>query len=326
LAKGETIKSLCRELGHSRASQYRWKDKQAGKKRGRPTPQGEVAQAMAWEVRGFDRAKEGTWGAHPIFEALGGIIPRSLVNTVLDERRDAEGRVKRPHLRTYEFVAPGVTFSADFISVRPRGRVLRVQDERARFMLGFAHRDHWPDQEVAAFAEQILLKFGPPYFFKHDLGGEFRGADFQAMLRRHRVIAVPNPPYYPKFNGKNERSNGLAREWIAPTEQDRPTLQQIWEKLTQQTLDQNDERRKDVLGGRTPSDVFHNDPRVKVDRDALYSEWDALREETLHRVFPNPRRLEAAQLESMRLAALVVVKKHELVRYPSKPEAPKVSG
>lgn len=324
--QGETIKGLCQELGHSRASQYRWKDKAAGKKRGRPTPQGDLADAMAWEVRAFDRAKEGTWGTHPMFEALGGIIPRSLVNTVLDERRDAEGRVKRPHARGYEFVAPGVTYSTDFISVRPRGRVLRVQDERARYWLGFAHKDHWPDQDVAAFVEEIFKKFGPSLFFKHDLGGEFRGADFQDMLRRHKVIAVPNPPYYPKFNGKNERSNLSARQWLAPTEQDRPTLNQIWEQMTQATLDQNDARRKKVLGGRTPSDVFHNEPRVEVDRDKLYSEWDALREETLRRVFPNPRRQEAAELESMRLAALVVVKKHELVRYSSKPEAPKVSG
>lgn len=325
LHQGETIKALCQDLGHSRASQYRWKDKEAGKKRGRPTPQGEVADAMAWEVRSFDRAKEGTWGTHPMFEALGGIIPRSLVNTVLDERRDAEGRVKRPHVRGYEFVAPQVTYSTDFISVRPRGRVLRVQDERARYWLGFAHKDHWPDQDVAAFVEEIFKKFGPSLFFKHDLGGEFRGADFQDMLRRYKVIAVPNPPYYPKFNGKNERGNLSARQWLAPTEQDRPTLNQIWEQMTQATLDQNDARPKKILGGRTPSDVFHNEPRVQVDREKLYSEWDALREETLRRVFPNPRRQEAAQLESMRLAALVVVKKHELVRYTSKPEAPKVS-
>jgi hypothetical protein len=285
-----------------------------------------MADAMAMEVRAFDRAKEGTWGAHPIFEALGAIIPRSLVNTVLDERRDAEGRVKRPHARTYEFVAPGVTYSTDFIAVRPRGRVLRVLDERARYVLGFKHQDHWPDQEVAAFVEELLKRFGPPLFFKHDLGGEFRGADFQAMLRRHKVIAVPSPPYYPKFNGKNERSNRSAREWIAPTEQDRPTLSRVWEQLTQATLDQNDGRRKDVLGGKTPSDVFHNEPRVEVDREALYSEWDALREETLRRARPDPSRQSAAELEAMRLAALVVVKKHNLVRYPSKPEAPKVSG
>lgn len=248
------------------------------------------------------------------------------MNTVLDERRDAEGRVKRPHVRGYEFVAPQVTYSTDFISVRPRGRVLRVQDERSRYWLGFAHKDHWPDQDVAAFVEEIFKKFGPSLFFKHDLGGEFRGADFQEMLRRHKVIAVPNPPYYPKFNGKNERSNLAARQWLAPTEQDRPTLNQIWEQMTQATLDQNDGRPKKILGGRTPSDVFHNEPRVQVDREKLYSEWDALREETLRRVFPNPRRQEAAGLESMRLAALVVVKKHELIRYSSKPEAPKVSG
>lgn len=279
---------------------------------------------MSQEVRAFDRAKEGTWGAQSMYDLLGGVIARSKIHEVLDERRDAEGRVKRPHARRYEFVAPQVTYSTDFIAVRPRGRVLRVQDERSRYTLGFAHQDHWPDEKVAAFAEEILQKHGPPLFFKHDLGGEFRGADFQAMLRRHQVIAVPSPPYYPKFNGKNERANLSVRQWIAPTEADRPTLTRVLEQITQATLDQNDVRRKDVLGGRTPVDIFENEPRTKVDRDALYSEWDQLREEILKRNPPEPSRRSAAEMEAMRLAALVIVKKHKLVRYPSTPEDPKV--
>lgn len=259
-----------------------------------------------------------------MYDLLGGVIARSKINEVLDERRNAEGRVKRPQARRYEFVAPQVTYSADFIAVRPRGRVLRVQDDRARFTLGFAHQDRWPDAEVALFAEDIFAKHGPSLFFKHDLGGEFRGADFQAMLRRHKVIAVPSPPYYPKFNGKNERANLAARKWIAPTESDRPTLTRVIEQLTQATLDQNEVRPKDVLGGRTPVEVFQNEPRVDVDRDVIYSEWEALKQDIFRRSSPDGARREAAEMEAMRLAALVIVKKYKLVRYPFGPEVPKV--
>lgn len=281
---------------------------------------------MNWEIRSFDRAKQGTWGTHPIYETFGGVIPRSKIDEVLDERRDAEGRVKRPHLRRYEFAAPQVTYSTDFISVRPRGRVLRVQDDMARFTLGFRHQDHWPDRDVEAFVGSLLEKLGCPLFFKHDLGSEFRSAVFQAMLRRHQVIAVPSPPHYPKFNGKNERQNLAARQWIAPTEQDRPTLTRVLELMTQATLDQNDARRKEVLGGRTPAEVWNDAKRVEVDRQALYSEWDALRLNVLNRYTPGSGRRDAAEMEAMRLAALVVVKKYKLVRYAVNPEAPKVSS
>lgn len=320
------MKSVCQDLGHSRAAQYRWKDKARGKKTGPKTPEGELGTAMEWEIRSFDRAKEGTWGTHPIYAFFGGVIPRSKINEVLDERRDAEGRVKRPHVRRYEFAAPQVTYSTDFISVRPRGRVLRVQDERSRFLLGFAHKDRWPEEEVVPFVENIIVTLGLPLFFKHDLGSEFRSKLFQEMLRRHKVIAVPSPPHYPKFNGKNERANRTTREWIAETEQDRPTLSRVWEKLTQSTFDQNEVRPKDVLDGRTPADVWGKDKRVAVDRDAIYLEWDALRQDVLNRHTPDAGRRDAAEMEAMRLAALVVVKKYKLVLYPVNPEAPKVSG
>lgn len=326
LHQGETVKSVCQDLGHSRATQYRWKDKARGKKTGPKKPEGELGTAMEWEIRSFDREKDGTWGTHPIYAFFGGVIPRSKINEVLDERRDAEGRVKRPHVKRYEFAAPQVAYSTDFISVRPRGRVLRVLDERSRYILGFGHKDRWPEEEVTPFVENIIVTLGLPLFFKHDLGSEFRSQLFQAMLRSHKVIAVPSPPHYPKFNGKNERGNRTTREWIAETEQNRPTLSAVWEKLTQSTFDQNESRPKDVLGGRTPADVWSKDERVTVDRDALYSEWDALRQEVLNRYPPNAGRRDAAEMEAMRLAALVVVKKYKLVQYPVNPEVPKVSG
>jgi len=326
VSQGETTVEFCQEIGHARATHYRWKGQAKQGKIGRPKPEGEIAKVMEWEVRAFDRSKDGNWGTKTMYEALGAIIPRSKIDEVLDERRKAEGRVSRPRSLSYEFVAPRVAYSTDFVSVRPRGRVLRIQDERARYTLGFEHKDHWPEQDVEAFIKLIISKHGLPLFFKHDRGPEFRSGLVQALLRSFQIIAVPSPPYYPRFNGKNERANLAARQWIAPTEADRPTLARVIEKFTQGTLDENDMRSKAVLGGRTPAEVFKSEPAARVDRQALYSDWDAQREEILRRYSPDGERREAAELEAMRLAALVVVKKYKLVRYPEKPEAPKVSG
>jgi hypothetical protein len=280
---------------------------------------------MEWEIRAYDREKEGRWGAKPIYDTLGGIIPRSLIDRVLDERRKAEGRVSRPRAKRYEFVAPRVAYSADFIAVHP-GRILRVQDERSRYTLGFAHQENWPEADVTAFIQEVMRKLGGlPLFFKHDLGGEFRSAVFQAMLRALLVIAVPSPPYYPRFNGKNERGNLEARRWIASADADREPVDVVLEKLRKGTYDQNELRHREVLGGRTSKDVWDRDPLAKVDRAALYSDWDAQREDILRRHAPEGARREAAELEAKRLAALIVVRKYDLVTY-EKPEAPKVSG
>lgn len=277
---------------------------------------------MMQEIRAFDRKKRGTWGQGAIYEAFGGTISKTLIDRVLDERRKAEGRRRRSTMKV-EFVSPGIAYATDFMSVRPRGRVLKTQDERARLGLGFKHQDHWPEEEVASFQAEIFKAHGAPYFFKHDRGSEFTGAVFQWMLRQHRVIAVPSPTHYPKFNGKMERANLADRKWIAPTEADRPSLARVIEELTQSTLDQNLTRRKSPLGGKTSMEVWEHEKRVIVDRDALYSEWDRLREEILVRKLPNFDRRLSAEMEAMRLAAIVVIRNHGLVK--RWPEAPEVS-
>jgi hypothetical protein len=276
---------------------------------------------MKMEVRALDRAKRGTWGAQPIFEELGGVVPRSLVNTVLDERRKSEGRVKRPQSKRYEFTGPGLTYSTDFMKVRPYGRVLRELDDYSRFTLGFAHERHWQEERVAEFTVSVLDKHGDPYFFKHDL--EFRGEVFHSMLRSRKIIAIPNPEYYAPFNGKNERDNKSKREWIAPTESDRPSVRKVWEELVQGTLDQNDVRRKGILGRKPPAVIWETEPHVQLKRNMLYSEWDGLREQILARLNPPSHRKRLAEMEAMRLASMIIVKRHKLVRY-LKPEAPKV--
>lgn len=279
---------------------------------------------MMVEIRGFDCQKRGTWGAHPIHRECAGVIPRSLIHEILEEQRAAGHPVPWAHRGRYEFAAPQVAYSTDFIAVRPSGRVLMLQDDRARFRLGFAHRDHWPAEDVTAFVAEILRKHGPPLFLKHDRGSEFRSGAFQEMLRSHQVIAVPSPPHYPEANGKNERGNLASRRWIAPTEEDRPTVEQVLHELQAETLDHNLARKMSALGGRTPGETFSNEPRLQTDRARLYFEAECLRARILGRLRPEARNAEPARLEAQRLAALIVVRKWKLVRYVN-PEDPKLS-
>lgn len=281
-----------------------------------------MRDVMIDEVWAYYQSKRGTHGAEQIYEQMGGLIPRRLITETLQPPAQGE---KRPRQRRYEFVAPQVVYSDDFIKVRPSGRVLRVQDERARLIFGWEHRDHWPDSEVARFVAAVFQKYGPPYFFKHDLGSEFRGGIFQSMLRGVQVIALPSPGGYPQYNGKHERTNRSVRAWLVPTTQDDPTLNQVIEEMHQSLLDENGGRRKEILGGRTPEEVWANEKRVVIERETVYSEWDALRQKLLGRTTRPTRLGWIAEMEAMRLAAIAMLRKYRLIRYSSNPEVPEVS-
>jgi transposase InsO family protein len=325
LVQEGTIRELCHEMGHSFASHYRWiRRAEAAARPGPREPEGEIEAAMIQEIRTFDREKRATWGAQKIHRECAGVIPRSLIQEILQEQRAAGRPIPWAHRGGYEFAAPQVAYSADFIAVRPRGRVLKVQDDRARYRLGYAYQEHWPADQVAQFVAEIFRKHGPPLFFKHDRGTEFTSADFQKMLRAHQAIAVPSPPHYPPANGKNERGNLATRRWIAPTEEDLPTVDQIMEEMRAETLDQNLARRMAPLGGRTPEEVFAQEPRLRIDRPRLYFEWECLCARILGRLKAEARSAKPAQLEVQRIAALIVVRKWNLVRYLN-PEAPKLS-
>jgi transposase InsO family protein len=319
-------------MGHGRVSQWRWQAKAdaAVTVETKPGPrrfEEEIENAMKRDIRLFDRAKRHRWGAKAIYGAFGEAIPRSLIEEVIAERSDGRRRPPRAKGRRYEFVAPQVVNSVDFIHVRPRGRVIRMQDDCSRYCLGFEHRDRWPQEKAVEFSEAVFRRHGASYFLKYDRGGEFRGEAFQAMLKARKIIPVPSHPAYPQYNGKNERSNGEIRRWIAPLERDRkrkPTVARVYEEIRQCTLDQNLCRKKYILEGRTPKEAFTQIPRLQLDRDSLYSEWERLCEHVLSRREPRPESREQALLAAQRIAALVVLEKYRLVRYP-KPEAAKVS-
>jgi transposase InsO family protein len=318
---------LYETLGISPATYYRWRKNVTGTRK-KPGPEGpppEILDAMRDEVKTLRHVKRRTYGVDYAFDLFSGIIPRRVIQETINEERLKKNRRERRNMLRYEFIAPQLAWSADFIKVNPAGEVLRVQDERSRCVLGFEMKDPWTDIEVTRFVHQAIQRYGAPMFFKHDLGSVFTSGVFQAMLRAARVMALPNPPYYAPFNGKHERTNGSVRQWLLPLMAQFPTKEEIAAEMREALVDHNEDRRKDALGKRTPKDVYLNDPRLNLDRQKLYVRWDQLREKILTRRKEHQGGEDTLrEVEAMRLAAFVVINENKLVRYSRGKEAPEV--
>ncbi len=332
--KDEVARDLIREMGHGKSTHYRWKKNGTEtKKTGPKGPDGDVMIAMIQEIEELDHVKRRTWGTEYIYQSYETVIPKSVIHRAIEEARKQKNRQERAADRRYEFAAPDIAWSEDFIEVQQGGKVLRIQDDFSRMAFGGEHRTEWTGADVTRFLDAAFRRYGRPLFFKHDLGGEFKDGIFQAFLRGNRVIAFPSPPYSPWYNGKMERQNGAVRYWLARAVDDRPTLEQVLEEIRLSQMDNNMDRKKDVLDKRTPHDRYANTPRVEVDREALYAEWDRLKEKLIKERYaddptdPARRRVileKRGELMAMRIASIVLLNKYRMFRYTVGPEVPEM--
>lgn len=302
----------------SRSSYYRWQRKLPGK----PGPKGlnaAVIDAMKQDIEELHHIKRRTWGTETIYDEYHGMIPRQVIRMAIEETRRRHRRQERKKATRYEFAAPGVAWSTDFMEVALLGRPLRVQDECSRLVLGCEMRQRWTDEGVRDFVKAGFIRYGPPLVFKFDRGSEFRSDVFQALLRDYRVVALPNPAYYPRANGKHERLNESVRQWLLPLTWENAAPEEIAQEMRDALIDNNEHRRKEVLGKRTPEDVYLHTPRAPIDRSVLYGQWDELQKKLQRREFPSI--VPHGAWDAMRIAAVIVLKKHQLVRYFSSQEA-----
>jgi hypothetical protein len=201
--------------------------------------------------------------------------------------------------------------------VKGGGRVYRVQEERARHILGHAHRRSWEGPDVARFTQGIFARHGIPYVFKHDLGTEFQSGVFQALLRAYKILPLPNPPWWPRANGKHERTNLEMRQWYLPFAEESLTEEEVMKEMGMAVEDHNELKPREILGWKTPRQVFETGPRVKLDREVLYAQWLRYKERLMLSrtgsrgimVIPGD------EFSAMRLATLAVLLERRLVRY-----------
>lgn len=324
---GAAREELLGDLKLSKATHHRWKNEgkaRPNEKSGPKPPSPELLELMKMEIADLDHVTRRTHGTEAVYNLFEGIIPRRVIHDAIEEERRRTNRVAREGVVRYEFAAPRVAYSADFVEPAPGGRILRAQDECSRLHFPAEYGVEWAESSVARHVSAVFQNHGVPYFFKHDLGTEFRSGLFQSMLRGLKVIPLPNPPHYPQANGKNERANRDVGDWLAAIPPQELTVPRLLEELAR-AADAHNRWPQECLGRRRPLDVWQNLPTPSLSRGKLHAEWLALRDELLgrHRVLEGILPW-AGEWEAARLASLVVLQRHRLVRYSTGREAPKL--
>ena len=239
-AAGANKRALCRQLGVSPTTGYKWLGRAAtsgaaglrdGSRRPHRSPRATSAK-MVDQVLAVRRAQP-AWGGRKIHHAL---VQRGLqavphINTITDILRrhgliDPAEAAKRRRFVRFEAPAPNAMWQMDykghFAVGAMRCHPLGVLDDHSRFAVALGacadeRREgvqHWL---TAAFRshglpQRLLMDNGPPW----GKDAEHRHTRLTAWLMRLDIEPVHGRPYHPQTQGKVERFNGtLKRELLA---------------------------------------------------------------------------------------------------------------
>jgi len=284
-----------------------------------PRPPSQEEQKLWAEIRekmkDLSHRRHYTFGLTPLWTEYRGKIDREKFREIAREVREEVKREKRKNLLRYEFTHPDVAHSMDFVQL-PQGAqypgrryMIRILDDCTRCTLWKAMTKH-KGMYIGAGAVQKHFEAGcVPLFFKFDL--EFGHPEFEKLLLAHQVVPLPNPPNFPRFNGKNERANKDVQSWLQSFGDDQNWSPQELQLELQFCITENDEiTERAMFGGTTRRKAYDSMTRATVDRGALFSDTTEFRRRLLMR--PENR---LSPMQAWRVAAKEMLKKYQLVRY-----------
>jgi len=234
----------------------------------------------------------------------------STIALVIDDLREKKAC---PHpARRYEVTESGVMWSEDGTSFgrgRRKRELLVVQDEHARYKLNWRlARKAAKEKDVVAYLEQSFREHGAPLVLKHDGAKIFHGQRMRTLLSEWKVIDLTGPGYWPRYNGKKERSmrdiksmeRAMRKQGVGGS---------LRSRLEATMHDLNEDRPRPMLGGLTAREVYDKDRVEVLDRDALAEE---VRQETKRQRAQAHDRYE--RQAARRRAVEMVLSKHGFLR------------
>jgi transposase InsO family protein len=161
------------------------------------------------EKKYIEDAGEASPGAH-YFNSLRCISSK---NQIYKSFRSAEilkylrPQPEIPKLRCkYEASFVNLIWHADihFLTKDNNSLLYAIIDDASRFIVGWDILGSKHAVATCAVAKKAMKRFGKPYTFWTDNGGENRGR-FKQYLEKHTIYSVFTEPYKPEQNGKIER-------------------------------------------------------------------------------------------------------------------------
>ena len=267
-------------MGVKVKSLKRWRDRQQtgspdpAPKRGRPEA---IPLEIQMKIRTQYLARYKQWGpqvlADWVWRQGWGRYSAGTIARIIEDLQPTPEPQEPP--RRYIITAPQVMWSEDGTDFKEKGHkkeLLILQDECPRYKVNTRLVDGpATSSDVYAYLKEAFEQHGPPLVLKHDGGSIFHEASVEALLEEHQVISLTSPPYYPKFNGKMERTVRDIKGYERAMRPCNPDLT-LKERLEETIRDLNEERPRPMLGGRTAREVYEQDRIPLIERERFYAE------------------------------------------------------
>lgn len=280
-ALGTPLHAFATAVGVNRKTLWNWRDRLS---RGReltdrsPVPHA-PAQALSEETRqkilAAYEASHRTYGGRTLEAATG--VPHATCDRVIALHRERHEAVAKEPPARVEILAPLVVLAADSARVEDwtgtGWRFMTFEDEHSRLALRLLFQRSIRGWTVRRALKDVFDHVGVPLLFKTDRGREFKSRAVQNLLAAHGVLWFAGPPYYPEFNGKNERSHDEFLRFVRGDPAWPCVVGSALRTLFVKALVHlNREKPRLVLDGKTSAEVFHTKCQPAIDRKSFNEE------------------------------------------------------
>ena len=314
-------RQLCDEVTYS--SVMRWRQRQRKSLPLWQCPGPKKSVPLNWAefyplLRQMNHGRVRTQGTGELYRKFAeSISRRQLTGLVQDYRRDQLHSMKRIH-----WLRAGLAWSCDATEYGDDGSlIIPVQDLASRYRFRPLVTDRQEGRQIAIHLESLFRQHGAPLLLKRDNGGPFNHHAVDEVLARFGVLPLNNPPYYPRYNGGEEKGirdlkEALDRRLkiIAPIPRDFALAVEV-------TVHELNHKSRRCLDGRTACAVFYDDakrlrwtkPQRKEIFRLLLQRFGAMLENTANGYHPSPATLWRVTVESwLRCQGLIRVRQNQM--------------
>ena len=190
-------------------------------------------------------------------------VSEGLVSKILKKynllTEEEEEKQKREE-KSWAWLKKDMCWTIDTVEIKYRGRkvyLIIVDEEYSRKPLGYCLSLDKSGKTVKVFLEGLFTSLGKkPLIIKYDRGKEFNNKEVTKYLKSEGVIILASPRYYPRFNGKHERSNLIIRVFLKNRLKGRYSVE-VLDEVIRLAMDwaANILPRR-MFGGRTSKEVY----------------------------------------------------------------------
>jgi len=141
------------------------------------------------------------------------VVPRAFVEEVVRSCKREFRRERRARIQRLNWEKAGSVWSCDWTEPDTRvdgiyKEILAVRDLASSKTLESLPCKNRSSELAVKAMEHLFLAHGSPLVMKHDGGPEFKAGLFSDLLKRHGVVRLLSPEYYPQYNGAIEAGIG----------------------------------------------------------------------------------------------------------------------